>query len=607
MAQSPSDTPFLFDVEKDLFQDLFSRLHHTQPQSGFDELHLYGLEELGKQGRGKEEISLKRWRAQKDYWQKLGDIGREEADILPYGSSPVVERESRGLISRTEKKTGFEVAAYDDITGLNSVHAGSKPPSVAEEWRGQLDRTRNEDHAKRSLREKEQIDWTECPNENSPTKQCATLQVPLNYERPNQGSVNIAMARIPATGKKPIGSLFMNPGGPGGSGLDALDSTAQRYSDKIKKKFHIVTWDPRGIGQTTPTLQSCQQLFPVLDETGKVNWNDGLKKSRNQWRKANQSCQNQNSEFINHLGTRNVVRDLNRMRQAVGDPKLTFHGKSYGTRIGYTYAEMYPNNVRALVLDGNVNPSGDFTDLARSAFGADLALDFVGKNDRSVAKAFKSGDRILGRRPIELKSGEQFTRWDYREFVTSVLAESAYDQIEKISELVRKANGSGKKSEEAKVTFERIKKPYNSNAGGIFSVVNSIDYSDRPSKIEQADMVKSAVSKGPLSGSLALSYAAAWVGFDLDPDPVPNMSLKQNKAKVADIPVVIVNATKDTYTPKFWAKKMNRVFKNKAFIQQKNTKHCIWSYGDPCVDRPIDMFILKAKVPNSKICPRVDV
>ena len=130
-------------------------------------------------------------------------------------------------------------------------------------------------------------------------------------------------------------------------------------------------------------------------------------------------------------------------------------------------------------------------------FRSRSCIDFVGKNDRSVAKAFKSGDRILGRRPIELKSGEQFTRWDYREFVTSVLAESAYDQIEKISELVRKANGSGKKSE-AKVTFERIKKPYNSNAGGIFSVVNSIDYSDRPSKMNRQIWSKVPFQKGLL-------------------------------------------------------------------------------------------------------------
>ena len=114
--------------------------------------------------------------------------------------------------------------------------------------------------------------------------------------------------------------------------------------------------------------------------------------------------------------------------------------------------------------------------------------------------------------------------------------------------------------------------------------------------------MKKAASKGPLSGSLALSYSTAWDGFELDPDPVPNMSLKHLKAKVANVPVVIVNATKDVYTPKFWAKDMNQAFKNKAFIQQRNTTHCLWSKGDPCVDQPIDKFVLTGKMPNSKIC-----
>ena len=255
-----------------------------------------------------------------------------------------------------------------------------------------------------------------------------------------------------------------------------------------------------------------------------------------------------------------------------------------------------------MVLDGNINPSGNFLDLARSAVGADLALNFVNKHAPSVVEDFKRGDQILSRKPIDMPTGEQFTRWDYREQVVAWLAGNAYDQIPIIAKFVKTANDGGAESEKAKETLAKIKKQSNSNAGGIFSVVNSIDYSDRPSKSEQADLVKNAAKRGPLSGSLALSYAAAWDGFELDPDPVPNLSLKRYQAKVANIPVVIVNATKDAYTPKFWAKEMNKGFKKKAFIQQRNTTHCIWAKGDPCVDEPINKFVLTGKLPNSKIC-----
>ena len=597
------------------FRDLITELEEIRPESGFDEIHIYGPGKPGRQRLGRGEITARSLRKQKKLWQQLGEMGHKGSDLLLYGCKLAQGQQGEALISKIGKITGLDVAASDDITGLDAstsrsdweleVTFGSvsaSPASIVKGWSGQLDWRSQRDDGKASEIDMDPLVWTECPNDSSPTKQCATLVVPLDYDRPEQGSVNIAMARVPATGANPIGSLFNNPGGPGGSGLAALDSITQRYSKKIKKQFHIVSWDPRGIGETTPTLQSCQQLFPVLNETGKVDWADGLRKSRKQWRKANQACQSENSEFINHLGTSNVARDLNRMRQAVGDEKLTFHGMSYGTRIGYTYAEMYPENVRAMVLDGNINPSGDVKDLARSAVGADLALDFVNKNVPSVAKAFKRGDRILSRKPIDLASGEKFTRWDYRELVISWLASSVYDQIPKIAELVKKAYSGGTESEEAKETFASIKKTSNSNAGGMFSVVNSLDYSDRPSKAEQAALVKNAASKGPLSGSMALSYAAAWVGFELDPDPVPNMSRESLQAKVAEIPVVIVNATKDVYTPKFWAKEMNKVFKNKAFIQQRNTTHCIWGKGAPCVDQPINKFVLTGKLPNSRMC-----
>ena len=602
-------------TEDQSFQNLLTKLEDIRPQSGFDEIHLYGPGKPGHQKLGREEITVESLRTEKKLWQQLGQMGGKGSDILLYGCNLAKDQKGRELIAKIGKLTGLDVAASDDITGLDpsttrsdwdlEVTVGSisaTPPSIAKKWTGQLDWKSQEDDSRESETDKNSLVWTECPNESSPTKQCATLEVPLDYDRPEEGSVNIAMARVPATGANPIGSLFNNPGGPGGPGVAILDSNSQLYSEKIKKNFHIVSWDPRGIGETTPTLQSCQQLFPVLDETGKVDWDNGLSKSRKQWRKANQACQSGNSQIINHLGTRNVVRDLNKMRQAVGDAELTYHGMSYGTRIGYTYAAMFPKKVRALVLDGNINPSGNFADLANSAVGADLALDFVNKLAPSVAEAFQRGDKILSRKPIDLTSGEQYTRWDYRENVISWLANNAYDQIPIVADYVTKAHSGGPESGEAKEIFARIKKQYNTNAGGIFSIVNSLDYSDRPSKIEQAELIKKAASKGPLSGSLALSYAAAWDGFELDPDPLPNMSEKRLQAKVANVPVVIVNATKDVYTPKFWAKDMNQAFKNKAFIQQRNTTHCIWSKGDPCVDEPIDKFVLTGKVPTSKIC-----
>ena len=117
--------------------------------------------------------------------------------------------------------------------------------------------------------ERGQLTWSDCSDETSPTRQCATLEVPLDYDRPNRGTVALAMARVPASGPNPIGSLFFNPGGPGGSGTAVLDYDVSQMSEDMKERFHIVSWDPRGVGQTTPKLESCDNPFPVLPATGK--------------------------------------------------------------------------------------------------------------------------------------------------------------------------------------------------------------------------------------------------------------------------------------------------------------------------------------------------
>ena len=445
--------------------------------------------------------------------------------------------------------------------------------------------------------------WTDCPKEQAPTQQCATLDVPLDYDRPSRGTVTLAIVRVPATGPDPVGSLFFNPGGPGGSGVAALAYEAGQMSAEIKQQFHIVSWDPRGIGETTPTLKSCDSPFPVLPTTGKVNWTKALDRTSKQLRKANRACQRKNSAFIDYLGTRNVVRDLNRMRAAVGDQKLTYHGASYGTRIGYTYAAMFPNKVRAMVLDGNINPSGSYANLSASAVGPDLALDFVKKYAPDVFSDFKRGDRILRDKAITVAPGVKFTRWDYRELTTKLLSKNVQiSQIPFLAQKVQVAAAGGEGSQAAKETLAGLIPTSNSNAGGPFSVVNCLDYADRPGKKAQANAVTDAASQGPLGGQLALSYAPGCAGLDLKPEPVPDMSRGRLRDKVADIPVVISNATKDVYTPKFWAKQMKKAFKTQTFIQRHGTQHVIWGGDDNCVGPPIDSYVLTRQLPFPRTC-----
>lgn len=485
-----------------------------------------------------------------------------------------------GPLRKSRKTTVISLAAVIALAGLGSVPAAAVSSS-----------------------ESESLQWTECADAGSPAKECATLVVPLDYDKPNGRKAQIAMSRIPAASGDPIGSLFFNPGGPGGAGAAIVSKIASGFSEDILDRFNIVSWDPRGIGDSKPALQSCDMPLPILNQTGPVKWSRSLERTVKQLGKANRKCQRLNEDFINHLGTKNVARDLERMRIAVGDSQLSYYGASYGTRIGYTYAVMFPNRVRAMVLDGNISPKSDYADLVTGARGPDLALDFLKKNSRATYKAFKRGDRALQEQTVRLDAGERFTRWDYRQVTIDLLTKTVQlRQIPLLAEKVEEALSEGPEAEEARRILSSLKPETNQNAGGPFSVVNCLDYAERIGQSTQLNSVKKMDKGGPLGGLLAMSYAPGCSGLKLNPEPVPDMSSKRLRARVAEIPVVLANATRDTLTPKFWAKKMKSAFAQQSFIQQHSTQHVIWLGNDSCVTDPIDNYVINRKSPNPRTC-----
>jgi len=198
--------------------------------------------------------------------------------------------------------------------------------------------------------------WTPCEGQF----ECATLRVPLDYDRPSAGTIALAVARLRATDpQRRIGSLLLNPGGPGGSGVDYLIGDGpDLYTDEVRARFDLVGFDPRGIMRSTPL-----RCFDSPDE-----WEPYFtpftfpitREETRQWIEADRyllrACDRRAGRIIDHMSTANAARDMDVLRAALGDKRLNYAGVSYGSYLGVTYANLFPGRVRALVVDGVLDP-----------------------------------------------------------------------------------------------------------------------------------------------------------------------------------------------------------------------------------------------------------
>src|SRR4051812_34688446 len=203
------------------------------------------------------------------------------------------------------------------------------------------------------------IAWSKCFAQFGPF-QCGTLQVPLEYDQPNGTTISLSVVRLPASDpQRRIGSLLLNPGGPGGSGVDyTVFAGPELYTPEVRARFDLVGFDPRGIARSTAlrcfgtSNQAVSVFTPFPFPTTREELSEWIAADR----RLVDACDQRGGRIADHMATADVARDMDSLRAALGDSKLTYAGGSYGSYLGVTYANMFPDRVRALVVDGVLDP-----------------------------------------------------------------------------------------------------------------------------------------------------------------------------------------------------------------------------------------------------------
>jgi pimeloyl-ACP methyl ester carboxylesterase len=253
--------------------------------------------------------------------------------------------------------------------------AGSAAASTTEGWSGR-------------------IDWTSCPQQpDDPGKRCGTLRLPIDWTRPDGPTFPLAVARRAATDPATrIGVLVVNPGGPGLSAVDAALAADSQFGPDLLRRFDIIGFDPRGTGLSAPVRCSTALLDqqPSLAPADEAAYQRLLTYNR----RLRDDCRAQSGPLFDHVDSASSARDMDALRAALGERQLSFYGLSYGTLIGQAYAELFPDRVRALVLDSVMDHSADAERFLRTAAASNEGLfqEFVTWCERNDSCALHGRD-----------------------------------------------------------------------------------------------------------------------------------------------------------------------------------------------------------------------
>ena len=439
--------------------------------------------------------------------------------------------------------------------------------------------------------------------------QCGNIAVPVDYNQPGGAQATLALIRFAATGDK-IGSLIVNPGGPGESGIEAAASLVEGLPQQVRQRFDLVGFDPRGVGASAPALWcNSDEDNDRLRADPQVDYSPaGVEHIEKTTKEFVQRCVDKmGNDFLANVGTANVAKDLEALRAAVGDDKLNYLGYSYGTRIGAAYAEAYPDKVRAMILDGAVDPNADPIQA-----DIDQAQAFQKAFDDYAADCAKSPDCPLGTDPAKsvavyrslvdplvdkpMKTADPRGLGYSDAIVGTIMALYSPNLWRHLTQaLTEMSKGRGDTMLAlADMYMRRDPQGHYSNATDARVAVNCVDQppvKDRDKVVAEDKRIREVapfMSYGDFTGHAPLSTCAFW--------PVPATGTPHSASAPGLPPVLVISTTGDPATPYQAGVDLAKQLGG-ALLTFKGTQHTVAFQGDQCVDDYVAAYLVDLKLP----------
>jgi pimeloyl-ACP methyl ester carboxylesterase len=438
--------------------------------------------------------------------------------------------------------------------------------------------------------------WDDCARR----LQCSHLQVPLDYNDPSKGSISLNVERRPADSGSPIGSLLVNPGGPGVAGTLLVEQAAAAFSPTLLEQFDIVAWDPRGTGDSNPIdcVDDLDPYFSLDPSPDTAAERQALVDAAHSWDTA---CQQKDGKFLPYVSTQDTAKDMHSIRLALGGDKVSYFGFSYGSKLGAVYATMFPGDLRAMVIDGASDPSGYTVDTRQATVGIerafDKALDACSANRRcpfgngDAGGAFDKLWAKLDSEPVPVSAdgrppvGQGVALYG---IVSTLYQEGSWPALYQALAALQDGNGDPMLD----LYDQYLERSGDGSWSNAWEGLYAINCLDDPGPTDPAQIDQQAKDLGVLAPRLGLASntdykCAFWLAKQKPPITITGKDAG---------PIVVVGTTGDPVTPIESTRNMAASLEKGVLVTVDANQHTGYMVND-CVVRAVDGYLVNLKVP----------